>query len=469
MLRLLATAALALPCSMLPAQGWVDRTPTNPLQTPSPRAFPAMCWDAAHGYVLLFGGAIYYGVGSPNETWSWNGTTWTRHLTTAQPIFSYTSDLPQRTAMAFHAPSNQVVMFSDGATYVWTGADWLYVPSGLPQTPYPFQGACANVAMAYDPLLQQTVMFVGTRQVSAGGTYYASQTFLWNGFAWSYLPTPNLPWPADRPTMAFDPAAGRLVLGTHGTSTPGFFEWTGSNWHQRLPANAPSAPGSFATDTANQRVVMFDAVMNGLPNHTWTIAGTNVQNVATPLEPARRVGAAMAYDPVRQRTVLFGGASVWYVAPSVTTILTIGDTWEFQLPPGASFTTYGAGCLGSRGVPTIAPSFGSLPRVGQTFSVAVTNLALQAWTFMFLGTSDTSYGPLTLPLSLGFIGAPGCSLLASGDDLGLVTNVLGTGLWQWPVPNAPGFSFYTQAFSFDAPANPLGITTSNAGHGVIGF
>ena len=60
-------------------------------------------------------------------------------------------------------------------------------------------------------------------------------------------------------------------------------------------------------------------------------------------------------------------------------------------------------------------------------------------------------------------------MLASGDDLGLVVNVLGTGLWQWTVPNAPGASFYTQAFAFDALANPLGITTSNGAHGVIGF
>src|SRR5262245_7596750 len=129
MLRLLATLAFALPCSMLPAQGWVDRTPTNPLQTPTPRAFPAMCWDGAHNYVLLFGGIIYNGGGgSSNETWSWNGTTWTRHLTTAQPGFSYWLESPQQTAMAYHAPSNQVVMFSGGATWVWTGGDWLLVP-----------------------------------------------------------------------------------------------------------------------------------------------------------------------------------------------------------------------------------------------------------------------------------------------------------------------------------------------------
>jgi len=37
------------------------------------------------------------------------------------------------------------------------------------------------------------------------------------------------------------------------------------------------------------------------------------------------------------------------------------------------------------------------------------------------------------------------------------------------VPIVPGASFYTQAFAFDAVANPHGITTSNGAHGVIGF
>jgi hypothetical protein len=464
MLRLLATAALALPCSMLQAQGWVDRTPTNPLQTPNPRAYPAMCWDPMHNYVLLFGGVP--SAGSFQETWTWNGTAWTRRFTSQPPQAGYQLIHPATVAMAFHPPSNAVVLMYEGSTWLWSGTDWMAHPASLPGGA---NGTPGNVAMAVDPVSNQLVLYVGTRWSSGSGFQVVSQTFTWDGvaFAWTQRPTAVVPWPAERPTLAVDPVAGRLVLGTNGPTSCSFYEWTGANWQQRLPAGAPNATGSFATDSAHQRLVMFDGVMNSQPNHTWTLAAGAVQQVATPVEPARRFGAAMAFDPVRQRVVLFGGAVQWNYP--ISQFFMLGDTWEFDMPAGASFTTYGAGCLGSRGVPTLDSSFGSLPRVGQTFAVAVTNLPLQAWTFMFLGTSDTSYGPLTLPLSLGFIGAPGCSLLASGDDLGLVTNVLGTGLWQWPVPNAPGFSFFTQAFSFDAPANPLGITTSNAGHGVIGF
>ena len=120
-------------------------------------------------------------------------------------------------------------------------------------------------------------------------------------------------------------------------------------------------------------------------------------------------------------------------------------------------------------MPTLAASLNSLPRVGQTFQTVVTNLPLQGPAFVFLGLSNTSYGGTPLPFSLGGLGAPGCFVRSSGDDIGVVTNVLGTGIWQWTVPNAPGASFYVQAFAFDAPANALGITSSNGAAGVIGF
>jgi hypothetical protein len=454
--------------SSIAAQGWVDKTPTNPLQTPSPRAFPTMCWDAAHGYVLLYAGLTHYGPGNGLETWSWNGTQWTRRLTTNQPPASASPDNPQRDAMAFHAPTNEVVLFADGSTWLWTGTDWLQHPAQMPTTPYPLQGGFGNVAMAHDPVRNHTVLFVGTRHQS-GSTYAASQTFTWDGLGWAVRQTATSPWPVETPTMAFDPVAQRVVLGTNGANGGAYFEWTGTNWQQRFPAGAPSAPGALASDSTQQRVLMFDGVLNGQPNHTWTLANGAVQSLATPIQPARRVGAAMAYDPVRQRTVLFGGAAVWIVTPALTQIVPLGDTWEFQLGAGPSYTAYGAGCAGSRGVPALAASGTSLPRVGQPFAATVTNLPFTAPTFMFLGLSNTAYGPTPLPLSLGFLGAPGCSVLASGDDLSLVTNVLGVGLWQWTIPNAPGASFYNQAIVFDAAANPLGITVSNGAHGVIGF
>jgi hypothetical protein len=461
MLRTLAVTALL---SAVTAQGWVDRTPANPLTGPSNRAFPAMCWDAAHGYVLMFGGVNLY-AGVANETWSWNGTAWTRHITSQQPYNGFYTQQPNQTAMVFHPPTNEVVMVHFGTTWTWTGSDWALrnVPIGNPSS----NGDPRDVALAHDPIRNQTVLFVGTRFVSSGFPTPVSETYLWDGFSWSPRQTPVIPWPVVNPAMAFDPVANRIVLATSGSPAGAFYEWTGSNWQQRLPAGAPMTLGAMATDTAHQQIVMFDGVMNAQPNHTWSLANGTLQQVSTAIEPARRFGAAMAYDPIRGKFVMFGGTNNWNA--QVNQLFTLGDTWEFELGAGASYTTFGTGCMGSRGVPTLAAQSGSVPHIGQTFQANVGNLPFTGPVFLFVGISNTTYGASPLPFGLGGLGAPGCNILSSGEDLRLLTNVLGSALWQWTIPNAPGVSFYNQAFAFDPAANALGLTVSNAGHGTIGF
>src|ERR1041385_6311123 len=105
------TIAIVLSFVVLPllhAQGWVDRSTAN---GPSPRYNHAFCYDAAHGYTLLFGG-IGYSASPPgyvvlNDTWSWNGTGWTQHQTvTSVPNLS--SNVARSVAMTYHAATARV-------------------------------------------------------------------------------------------------------------------------------------------------------------------------------------------------------------------------------------------------------------------------------------------------------------------------------------------------------------------------
>jgi hypothetical protein len=292
-----------------------------------------------------------------------------------------------------------------------------------------------------------------------------SETYLRTGTSWSQVSTAVLPYPAENPSLAFDEVSGKLVLCTTANGQTGFFEWNGSDWQQRFIAGAPSGGGALATDAGNNRIVLFDGVLNQQPYHTWTLSNGVITQLSMGTEPARRYGAGMAFDPVRARTVLFGGTS----HPTSPLYLTLGEVWELDLGAGPAYTTYGAGCAGSGGTPAIAAQGTSLPRAGLNFQLNVTNLPLTAPTFLFFGVSDTSYLGLPLPLPLAGIGAPGCSVLSSAEQLHFLTNVLGTAVWNVTIPNFPGASFYNQAIVFDAAANPLGITTSNGGHGVIGF
>jgi len=142
--------------------------------------------------------------------------------------------------------------------------------------------------------------------------------------------------------------------------------------------------------------------------------------------------------------------------------------WELNLGPSAQFSTFGAGCLGSRSTPTLAPQQGSLPRIGTNFTLQALNLPLAGPVFLALGASDTLYGPTPLPLNLGPLGAPQCNLLVGIDNLYSTSNVLGAAAWTFPIPNIPGGIFFSQAIVFDAAANQFGVTLSNGGRGVVG-
>ena len=175
--------------------------------------------------------------------------------------------------------------------------------------------------------------------------------------------------------------------------------------------------------------------------------------------PSLRQGHLLAYDAARSRFVLHGGTSAQ---------ASLNDTWEYTPGPGAAYSTFGAGCLGSRGVPTLLPQSNTLPRVNTPFTVQANNLPLTGPAFLFFGFSNTSYGPTPLPFNLAPVGAPGCNLYVSGDLLFGFPNVLGVGTWTFNVPNQPGVTFFQQAFAFDPLANSLGLTVTNGGQGTVG-
>ncbi|MBI3892296.1 MAG: hypothetical protein HY303_12305, partial [Candidatus Wallbacteria bacterium] len=59
---------------------WTQRTADGAVGSPAARNNHAMAYDATRGVTVLFGGAPSSG-GLTNDTWEWNGTTWT--MTTA--------------------------------------------------------------------------------------------------------------------------------------------------------------------------------------------------------------------------------------------------------------------------------------------------------------------------------------------------------------------------------------------------
>jgi hypothetical protein len=153
---------------------WTERFPAH---SPSPRQDMGMASDAARGEVVLFGG--YNDLGFLRSTWTWDGTDWTHRTPAHSPPSRY---LP---GMAYDAARSEVVLFGGEAsngnalfladTWTWNGTDW----TKRSPAHSPFQRL--DVGMAYDAH-GQVVLFGGSCSDPC------ADTWTWDGTDWTQRP-----------------------------------------------------------------------------------------------------------------------------------------------------------------------------------------------------------------------------------------------------------------------------------------
>jgi hypothetical protein len=103
--------------------------------------------------IVMFGGL---GDVNPNNTWTYDGHTWTLESPATQPPLVYSS------SATFDPNVNAVILFGGGSggvdqdtTWSWTGTNWEELfPT---QSPGPREGA----GIAYDRALGETIIFGG--------------------------------------------------------------------------------------------------------------------------------------------------------------------------------------------------------------------------------------------------------------------------------------------------------------------
>jgi len=178
------------------------------------------------------------------------------------------------------------------------------------------------------------------------------------------------------------------------------------------------------------------------------------------------------YEPTNM--YMFGGAAGaplptdfrWFASGSAGNVFAIDNAMILPLMYGS----YGTGCAGTAGTPALAAAPGSLPQLGSSFQIMVSNMPTTGAGLVTTGFSDSAYGSVPLPLDLGLFGAPGCTVLTSPDARNLVLSSGGVAGLTLPIPNTTslaGIGFFNQALVIDLPANGLGLTSSNARRGWI--
>ncbi len=401
---------------------WVQRATTGPMG----RQDASLAFDSGRGRCVLFGGQSV-NVGLQGDTWEWNGTTWTPRVFAIRPaprigpalgydptrarivlhggldlsgpsgvsdqVWEYDGLSWQLVAtgggpggryqhgLVFDAVRNEVLAVggltaSNGTagSYSWNGTRWQMVV-GEPVQP---QGGYGLRAAA-DPVLGGALMFGGaTWHYDAGG--------------WTVLTPAASPSYRVQTAMWSDGARAWLFGGLDnigGLSFDETWSWNGTTWQRSLPASRPAARArsAVAFDTVRGRAVLFGGAANfgSLPlADTWEFDGLNWQQLAPGPAPMARHGHGMCFDPGRARTVLFGGSgsssSTWF-----------RDTWEWNGTAWTSVATavqppgYGTAAMAydprvGRAVMTHAPSNGSMVPT-----------SIEAWTF-----DGAAWAPLPL-------------------------------------------------------------------------
>jgi Galactose oxidase, central domain len=257
-------------------------TELHPSESPSPRFFAAMAYDPADGYVVLWGGQNSTAVF--NDTWTFVGGQWS-----PLDVGEGTGSAPapaSKASMAYDAADGYLVLFGGTYTadeyaayeyeqYTWEFAAgvWTNVTPSAPSaanTP----PSTAGAEMTYDSEDGYLLLVEGIQEITSTKITEYPSTWSFSGGAWTNrsasLSAP--PVPVSLGGLVDDTYDGYPVLwggfdDATGVQTDGTWEYTGSGWSELSPASSPPAASLFAMafDPPSNEVVALLAT-----GTTWT-------------------------------------------------------------------------------------------------------------------------------------------------------------------------------------------------------
>ncbi len=187
------------------------------------------------------------------------------------------------------ASGSTVLVGGASGTETWTfsAGVWRNLTPSLSVRPGTNGADPRGYGMAYDAQDGYFVLFGGA---PAAGSYPGNQTWIFKSGTWTELNLTAAPSPRSYAAMAYDARDGYVML------------FGGS--YSYLPSHQPGPSDSGVTF-----------------NETWAFSAGHWAQLHPTLFPSARSGAAMAFDPLANAIILFGG--------SVTNTTAPDDTWEF--------------------------------------------------------------------------------------------------------------------------------------------
>ncbi|MCI4334487.1 MAG: kelch repeat-containing protein [Thermoplasmata archaeon] len=241
-------------------------TQLRPAVSPSGRVAFGLAYDQADGYVLLFSGEVTVTGTYGNDTWTYLGGKWTQ-------LFPAISPRPRvLSGMVYDAADGYVLLFggeeyAPNASHVaWSNDSWTFVagtwtalapPACVTCGPAP-SGRAAS-AMVYDAWDGYVLLFGGQN----GSTIYLDDTWSYLGGTWTNITaSAGVPPPGTVGGSAvYDPLDGYVLLygglGVGSVAMSDTWSFVGGGWTALSPANNPGADyvAGSAADPVDKTVV----------------------------------------------------------------------------------------------------------------------------------------------------------------------------------------------------------------------
>jgi hypothetical protein len=186
---------------------------------PTPRQYHKMVYDTANEVTILFGGSDDSdncddsGGWYCNKIWEWNGVSWNaKEISGQKPAGRFGH------AMAYDEVRNKLVVFggwvevSEGIdhsneTWEWDGESWTEISPANKPSPrvYP--------AMTYDAVRKKIIMLGGTGpNCDDSGNYGCYKTWEWDGVNWTEIELEKDLSFFDEESLVFDPVSEKTIL-----------------------------------------------------------------------------------------------------------------------------------------------------------------------------------------------------------------------------------------------------------------
>ena len=227
---------------------------------------------------------------------------------------------------------------------------WTVIPTAPPTAPPPPRVTPTGV---YDSARRRMIVFGGTGPPGLMNDVWALK--LDHPFNWTQLlPSGTSPEVRRLHGAIYDPVRDRMIVfGGSGASSFLNDTWalqftgaTGASWSQLAPLGPlPALRCDFATiyDPNGDRMLVFGGFDGVSPpssrrSDLWqlSLSGSPQWTELSPgAGPSARSGHRAAYDPVRQRMIVYGGYDVNFVSDTWALALVGAPAWTNLAPPGA--------------------------------------------------------------------------------------------------------------------------------------